>query len=260
MRILIIRRIGWLEWQKDKRLILYSILVLLLFSVIEFVLPLIRSKQNDLELIGRYVEQYTLSYPYLSRPELRIIIFADFKMTVLLISAALISPFLGIMDSICSEKDSRTIENLLVLPLTDAEIINGKMLTCLLAGILLSWLLWLVYFIFLLGYASLPVAFHLVNGSWLLLGLLLVPALALFMNLLGIIIAIRVQRGQTGYNLGFLLMFPFVLLLTMLGLGLYSLTVNDLLIAGGLFSVSDVALLILAYRNFNRERILLKYK
>jgi len=260
MSIKNIKQLAWLEWQEHRRRILGSIPVLLFFSVPGFLLPLISQRDIDSELIGRYLQQYQLLYSALSQSELQQIIMIDFRLTVMVLTAALISPFLGILDSIGSEKEGRTIENLLVLPLSDAEIISGKIVTCWLAGILLSWLLWFVYFLFMLLYSTPPAAFHLLSGSWLGLILLLVPAAGLLMNLLGIIIAVLVQKIQTGYNLGFLLVFPLALLLTMLGFGLYRLTFTNVLFVSVLFTLLDGLLFKVAYSTFNREKIMLRYK
>lgn len=260
MSIKNIKQLAWLEWLEHRRRILGSILVLLFFSVPGFLLPLISNREIDLNLIGRYLGQYQLLYPDLSPAGLQHIILVDFRLTVMVLTAALLSPFLGILDSIGSEKENRTIENLLVLPLADAEIISGKIATCWFAGILLSWFLWIVYFLFILMYSTPPVALHLLSGSWLILVLLLVPAAGLFMNLLGIIIAVQVRKVQTGYNLGFLVVFPLALLLTMFGFGLYKLTISNVLFASVLFILLDVILFKVAYNTFNRERIILRYK
>jgi ABC-type transport system involved in multi-copper enzyme maturation permease subunit len=260
MNIRNIRQLAWLEWLEHRRRILGSIPVLFLFSVPGFLLPLLSSREIDLELTGRYLGQYQSWYPALSQSGLLHLILVDFRLSVMILTAALISPFLGILDSIGGEKESRTIENLLVLPLTDAEIISGKTFTCWLAGILLSWFLWFIYFLFMVFYSSWPVAFHLLSGSWLVLALLLVPAAGLFMNLLGIIIAVQMRKVQTGYNLGFLLVFPLALLLTMLGFGLYRLTFTNVLFVSVLFALLDGLLFKVAYGTFNREKIMLRYK
>ncbi len=260
MNINNIKQLAWLEWREHQRRILGSILVLLLISVPGFLLPLISRREMDLQLIGQYLERYQILHPSSSTSGLLQIILVDFRLTVIILTAALISPFLGILDSISSEKEGRTIENLLVLPLSDAEIISGKIVTCLLAGILLSWFLWFVYFSFMLFYSTLPVAFHLLSITWLVLILLLVPAVALFMNLLGIIIAVQVQTAQAGYNLGFLVLFPLAVLLTMLGIGMYQFTATNLLFASGFFTLLDGILFKFAYQTFNREKIILKYK
>jgi ABC-2 type transport system permease protein len=260
MNIKNIIHLARLEWWEHKRRILGSIPVLLFISILGFVLSVIRASGSDWELVGRNIEAYRQLYPCLLPGELRPVILSDFKLTMIVLTAALVSPFLGILDSIGSEKERRTIESLLVMPLSDAEIITGKMVTCLLAGILLAWLLWMVHFIFLTFYSSSAVALHLLSPAWLILCFLLVPAVALFMNLIGIIIAVLVQKAQTGYNLGLVVLFPLAVILTMLGLGAWQLTVKNLVSGFILFVLLDTCLFNLAYKVFNREKIILKYK
>jgi len=255
-----LQTLAWLEWREHKRRILGSIPVLILISILGFGLSLIKLSGNDFELIARFRETYQQVYPLLFSSEQVMTILCDYRLSVVILTAALVSPFLGILDSISSEKERRTIEGLLVLPLTETDIIGGKMLTCFLAGILLSWLLWIFYIIFLTFYASFMVACHLLSSVWLVLCFLLVPMVALFMNLTGIIIAVRVQRAQTGYNLGLLILFPLVVILTLLGLGAFLITVKNLLIVSLLFILLNGFLFNISYKTFNREKIILKYK
>lgn len=255
-----IKNLARLEWQEHRRRILGSILFVLLISVAGFFLPLIDVRKTEVDLISMHLQQYSALYPTGTEVELRYLILIDFRLAVIVLAAALTSPFLGILDSIGREKESRTIENLLVLPLTDAEIISGKLLACMLAGILTGWFIWLVYFIFILIYAGSAVAFHLLSSSWLAILLLLVPSSALLMNLLGVIIAVQVRKVQTGYNLGFLILLPPALLLTMLSMGMVELTLDNLLPAAGLIILMDGLLFKIAYSIFNRERIILRYK
>jgi len=260
MKIKRIKQLAWLEFQENRRRILASIPVLILFSIIGFILPLIRTKESDLELILRLFEIYQISYPDLSSLALRHIILSDLSLPLILLTAALVSPFLGILDSITSEREKRTIENLLVLPVSEAEIITGKMITCVTAGIFLSWLLWIGHYIFLIIYSSAAVANHLVGFKWLVLGFLVVPVCALLMNLIGIILAVQVKKAQTGYNLGFIILFPLALMISMIGLGSVEWSVKNLFTGFVVLVISDVILFKIAYKTFNREKILLKYR
>lgn len=260
MKINRIKQLAWLEFHENRRRIWGSLPVLILFSIVGFILPLVQTKASDEQLILQLSKTYRLAYPYLSPLELKHIILSDLMLPLILLTAALVSPFLGILDSIVSEKEKRTIDNLFVLPVSDIEIITGKMIICTMVGILLSWFVWISHYFFLIFYSSFQVANHVMNFKWLVLNSQVIPACALFMNLTGIILAVQVRKAQTGYNLGFILLFPLALILSMIGLGTFQLSVKNLYIGFMILVLVDVVLFKIAYWAFNREKILLKYR
>jgi ABC-type Na+ efflux pump permease subunit len=260
MKIKGIKQLAWLEFHENRRRIWGSMPVLMLFSLTGFILPLVRTTAADDQLILRLSEIYRLTFSDLSPLELKHIILTDLRLPLILLTAAWVSPFLGVLDSIVSEKEKRTIENLFVLPLSDAEIISGKMIICTLVGMILSWLVWISHYFFLWIYSSFRVANHVLQLNWLVLNFQVLPACALCMNLIGIILAVQVRKAQTGYNLGMILFFPLAIILAMIGLGAWQLSLQNLYMGFSILAIGDIILFKIAFRVFDRERILLKYR
>jgi ABC-2 type transport system permease protein len=182
------------------------------------------------------------------------IVFAPFTLLVPLLVSSIISS-----DSFAGEKERKTIEGLLATPLSDSELLVGKILAALVPALVATWASAAIYSIVtdvidypLFGYAILP------NSVWLVILFGLTPAFALASIGLSVIISSRVNGSREAQQLTGLLVIPIVIL--MIGEISGLLTVGILGLVGLLGAVAflDYFVLQLGRKVFSRERLLSK--
>ncbi len=182
------------------------------------------------------------------------VIFAPFMLLVPLLVSSIISS-----DSFAGEKERKTIEGLLATPLSDTELLVGKILGALIPALAATWISGMIYMIVtdaldypLFGYLILP------NLFWIIILFGLAPTFALAAIGLSVIISSRVNGTREAQQLTGILVIPIIIL--MLGEISGVLTLGLAGLIGILFSVValDYIVLRLGLRLFNRERIISK--
>jgi ABC-2 type transport system permease protein len=162
--------------------------------------------------------------------------------------------------SMVGEKVQKSLEPLLATPMTDGEILLGKIISGLLipvaaiyAGSTLFMVLMDQFTRAKLGYLYYP--------NWLIGAILLaVPLVSLMAVELSVIISSRMNDVRTAQQLGTLLIVPFVGLFFLSDIGLFPLNDNNLLILAGVLVIVDVILFFASRATFQREQILTKWK
>jgi ABC-2 type transport system permease protein len=182
------------------------------------------------------------------------VIFAPFALLVPLLVSSIISS-----DSFAGEKERKTIEGLLATPLSDTELLVGKILGALLPALVATWGSATVYTIVtdtfdypLFGYPILP------NLLWIVILLGLAPAFAIAAIGLSVIISSRVNGSREAQQLTGILVIPIIILMLGEISGVVTLGVLGLVaILGGVVAL-DYAILRVGLRLFSRERIIAK--
>jgi ABC-2 type transport system permease protein len=182
------------------------------------------------------------------------IFFAPFTLLVPLIVSSIISA-----DSFAGEKERKTVEALLATPLTDMELLFGKILASFVPAILVTFLSFAVYAAItdyvdypMFGYAILP------NFLWILILIGLAPAFAIAATGLTVIVSTRVSGTREAQQLTGLLVIPIIILLFGQTTGIVLLGVDSLLVLLVIMAVADYLILRIGVRLFNRERIVSK--
>lgn len=163
-------------------------------------------------------------------------------------------------DSFAGEKDRKTIEALLATPLTDSELLLGKILVSFIPSMLVTILAFIVYsgvvdvaaFTLFSGRILLP------NLLWLALIFCVTPAVSLAGIGISVIVSVKVKGFREAQQLSALLVLPIMLLIfsELGGLIMFGPTMLALLIAG--FVVMDLIVFRLGVSIFKREDILAK--
>jgi len=211
------------------------------------------------DIISTLIPLYQKSFPLLPGEKLSLIIYTDIFFPVFILIPAITSPFLGVLESVIIEKENRTLEGLLSLPLSDKEILFGKMSSSIIAGICITWLLFLIHMVFFAVYLPNILFFHLLSAKWIFLVLILCPVISYIVNSMGIILAIWLKKLNTAGNLGIIILCPFFFFVFLISFGKINLNVMSIIIMSTIGFIIGSGLFFIAIRLFNREKLLLRY-
>ena len=180
--------------------------------------------------------------------------FAPFTMLVPLIVASIISS-----DSFAGEKERKTIEALLATPISDSEMLFGKILASFIPTMVSTAMAFLAYAAItdyidypLFGHAILP------NFMWMLIILGLAPTFAIAATGLTVIISVRVSGTREAQQLSGLLVIPIIGVMFLQTSGVMVLGTTSLLALIVVMCVVDYLIMRVGLRLFNRERLITK--
>jgi ABC-2 type transport system permease protein len=162
--------------------------------------------------------------------------------------------------SLVGEKVQKSLEPMLATPMTDGEILLGKIISGLLVPIAAIYI-GSVIFMALMDYATHSFLGYLYYPNWQIGAILLAAPLASLLSVeLDVIISSRMNDVRTAQQLGSLLILPFVGLYLASEIGLFQLSDTNLVIIAGALVIFDVVLFFVSKATFQREEILTKWR
>ena len=168
--------------------------------------------------------------------------------------------FLPIMlasQSIGGERERRTLEPLLAAPVSTASIILGKSLAALLPALAITWI---SAALFCLGIDAVAGQRVLPDAAWIFGVLVLTPLFALFGNAAAVVVSSRVLDSRAAQNLAATTVLPLLALLVVQLAGRIALGPRFYLGLAAGVAAADLALIALAVRLFDRERLLTRWR
>jgi ABC-type Na+ efflux pump permease subunit len=166
-------------------------------------------------------------------------------------------PILLAAQSIGGERERRTLEPLLATPVSTLSIILGKSIAALIPALVITWI---AAAAFCLGIDAICGAWLLPDQSWLFGTLLLTPLLALFGNGAAVLVSARVLDPRAAQNLAATTVLPLLGLLVMQLAGRIALGPRFYFGLAAAVALMDVAMIALAVRTFDRERLLTRWR
>jgi len=180
--------------------------------------------------------------------------FSPFFLIIPVMSSSVIAA-----DSFAGEKERNTLEALLATPITDSELLLGKILVSFIPGMgvtIIGFTLYVltvnVLTVEIFGQYIMPTV------PWLVLIFVLSPAIALLGVGTTVIISARVKGFRDAQQLSALLVIPVIGLLIGQGSGYLMLGSNAMIILALFIGVIDVVVFRFGLRLFQRENILSK--
>lgn len=160
-------------------------------------------------------------------------------------------------DSFAGEKERKTLEALLYAPTTDRELYLAKIIGPWVAGIAIGWLGYLAFVLMLTATTlSFMGDIFIVDATWLLLILWVVPAAAGLGLGAMVLVSSRVSTFQEAYQLGGMVVLPVILLLFgQLG-GVVYFSPLVVLIVGAVLWVFTLALIGYGAGSFKRGELI----
>ncbi len=181
--------------------------------------------------------------------------FAPFFLIIPLMASSVIAS-----DSFAGEKERKTIEALLATPLSDSELLLGKILVSFIPSMLVTVLSFLIYtsMVDVLTYTLFNGQLWLPNLMWLMLIFGLAPTIALASIGLTVIISARVKGFREAQQISAVLVVPILALV--FGQAMGAMIFGPLVIAAliGLLAIIDLLVFKIGVKQFRREEILAK--
>jgi ABC-type Na+ efflux pump permease subunit len=216
------------------------------------------SESGDLEVA---IEMYKKEPSMQSlEPEAAIQAYVFQYFLVMLVLGPITSAMSVAASSVISEKQARTLEPLLVTPITTFELLGGKLLGALLPALALTVLSLVLYLGVVATVAEPGVAAVLLAPRTLGLALLVGPLAAMVALLLAICVSSRVNDARTAQQFGVFVILPIPALLLGQIFGGIELTVLVILWIALALLIVNGGLMWVAIRLFARETILTRWK
>jgi ABC-2 type transport system permease protein len=159
-------------------------------------------------------------------------------------------------NSFAGEKERRTLEGLLYTPVSDSELVVGKIAAAFVPTIVFTWGCFAVYTA-IVALFGIPIAGRLFfpTANWWALMVLLVPAVSLLVISIVVLVSAKARGFQEANAIGGSVILPVIGLVAAQASGLMVLSAG--LIAGTalVFALADAALLYLIVRVFRRSRV-----
>jgi len=179
--------------------------------------------------------------------------FAPFFLIIPLMASSVIAS-----DSFAGEKERKTIEALLATPLSDSELLLGKMLVSFVLSMIVTWVSFTVYSIIIDLFSSPLFGGRLLlpNLVWILLIFGVAPTIALAGIGLTVMISARVKGFREAQQISAILLIPILMLVLgqVSGAIVFGPIVVSVLI--GVFVVVDLLVFYFAVKIFKREELL----
>lgn len=161
--------------------------------------------------------------------------------------------------SFVGEKERRTLEGLLYTPVTNQELVLGKVLAAFVPAVAITWGSFVIYAIIanalgnpVVGRAFFP------NPTWIILVALLVPAIAFLAITLIVAVSGRSTTVQGAQGVSVLVLLPVLALVVGQATGLMLFDAPVALIAVVAIAAIDVAVFLAVAKTFQRERLITK--
>jgi len=160
-------------------------------------------------------------------------------------------------DSFAGEKERKTLEALLYIPITDLELYGAKLLSAWLPATFVA-LTGFVLYSLMANLAAWPVMGRVFfpNTMWLLLALWVAPAAAGLGLGAMVLVSSRSQGFQDAYQIGSVVVIPLALLMVGQFTGMMYFSAELVALLGLAFWVIDAALLWLGVRTFQRGELI----
>jgi ABC-type transport system involved in multi-copper enzyme maturation permease subunit len=192
--------------------------------------------------------------------QMLVFIFAEYFFAPFFLIIPIMASSVLASDSFAGEKDRKTIEAILATPLTDGELLLGKVLVSFIPSMLVTFLAFIIYssVIDLSTFTLFNNTFLLPNLNWIVLILGVTPAVALSGIGITVIVSLKVKGFREAQQLSALLVLPVLgLIFAQIGGALvFGPLMLGLLIFG--FVTLDIIVFYLGIRLFRREEILTK--
>lgn len=159
-------------------------------------------------------------------------------------------------NSFAGEKERRTLEGLLYTPISDLELVVGKIAASFLPAMAFTGLCFVLYgaVVNLLGLPIVGSVFF-PTPNWWALVLLLVPSVSAFVISLVVLISIKARGFQEANAIGGSVVLPIIGVVAAQASGIMVMSAGIVTAAAGVFALLDVGLLSLIVGSFGRSRI-----
>lgn len=254
----------WLELRNDKSVLAPLLILPLMFSVI---LPLLlifggvrNSLVNNVGGISAFLSNVrtdlipnNISQENMGIYALLIYFFIPlFLLIPIMISTVLAS------SSFVGEKEKRTIEGLLYTPLTDSELLLGKLIAVFVPSMILTWGSVVIYGVILNGFGyKIFETMIFPTVDWLIIMLVIGPLITFFSSMLVLLVSQKAKSSKSAQSVAMVLLLPLIGIMVSQASGFIFFGPIMELVLALILIVLDVITFKIVAKKFLREKIVL---
>ncbi|MFX1256080.1 MAG: ABC transporter permease subunit [Promethearchaeota archaeon] len=255
-KIYLVIRKDWLEIRKSAQTSLSLVLVPLIFGIIVPIV-LFLLFPDGIELFATFfsILPFQPQLPSYIDEAQKGIVFLVALLNLFFLILPLMLPASIAVDSIAGEKERKTLESLLLTPMTDLEILLGKILMPIFPATIIMWITAVPY-ILIVDFFTFPKIGGLLlpDLSFLMMIFLLAPAISFFNIVIMVIISAKIGNTRDAQYVAGFLFLPVMGFL--IGQILFALFSPFLILLGiFIFLIIDYGVLRVALRLFDRENL-----
>ena len=249
---------------KSKNILLSMFFLPLSFAIIfpplMVGIPIMRGEieiSANIQFVVDIIPPLTDNWNILDAEQRYLIVLSFFPVIFLLMMPAILPSILA-SESVAGEKERNTLESLLATPLTDSEILLGKILSSAIPSILVVWLSSIPYVLLIDYFVYEKLGFFLLPDLRFLLLLGIVAPLLVFASVTAMVwLSTRVKAARDAQQLSILIVLP---LLTIVIVEIIGFMFSWLFLFIGILALAFIDLIAyyLVKRSFNREFLLSK--
>ena len=246
--------------RRSKAVVLPMLIVPVLLMVVLPLLIGLAAVNQDGPNISRLLEDLPsgLAGPIRSRPpeEHLVVLVLGFLLSPLFLIVPLMVSSVLAADAFAGEKERRTLETLLHLPIRDRDLFMAKVLGAVVPAIVISWL-GFVAFALVANTVAWPVMHRIFvpNTLWLVMIFWVAPAVAVLGMGVMVRVSARAKSTQEANQLGGAVILPLIFLAVGQSTGLLLLSLPFALLVGAIVWVMALALTARGARRFTRNEL-----
>jgi ABC-type Na+ efflux pump permease subunit len=255
------------EFLKSKYVLSVIILMPLLFAILfpfTSVLPIAKMNPADFgeESYGQFVN--TLFNKVIDNwesltPHTQTLVVLSYGMFIAVLMLPIIIPAVTASETVVGEKERKTMEAILASPMSESEIVFGKIISSFLPSVIGTIVAAVAYMIFIdimlfpyLGFILFPDLLSMVFVF------IISPLISIISVELMIMISTRVTSVRDAYQIGSLVVLPLIMLIVLEMFGLLLNSIATLLGSIAVLIIIIVGLFKIAAKIFDRERAMVK--
>ncbi len=269
-KAMLVFRKDFLEITRNKEVLLPMLILPLIFALVLPAISILAPDSvntggnndavmsNMIKQLPQNVQQEISKYTPLQQTQYIMVVyfFAPFFLIIPIMSSSVIAS-----DSFAGEKERNTIEALLATPLTDSELLFGKILVSFIPGMGVTLLGFILYTVTvdILSYQSFG-GLIMPTVTWLVMILILSPIISLLGIAVAVVVSSRVKGFREAQQLSAMLIIPILLLLFGQAAGFIMLGSLVVLELSAVFGVLALIVFRIGLGVFQRENILSQSK
>jgi ABC-type Na+ efflux pump permease subunit len=256
-----------IEFSKSKYVLSVIILMPLLFALLfpfTSVLPIAKLDPSEFgeESIGGFVS--TLFDKVIENwdtlhPQTQTLILLSYAMFIAVLLLPIIIPAVTASETVVGEKERKTMEAILASPMSESEIVIGKIISSFLPSVIGTLVASITYMLFIdillypyLGFILFPDLLSMVFV------LVISPLISIISVELMIMVSTRVTSVRDAYQIGSLVVLPLIMLIVVEMFGLLMNSIATLIGSIAILIIVIVGLFKIATSIFDRERAIVK--
>jgi len=245
----------WIELGRNRQVLLPIVLLPTVFALFLPVTLIAVSRQPaalaDLDFLHSYLE--ALPRDVAADPTRALV---EYFMAPMFLMIPVVVATVLATAAFVGEKERDTLEGLLFTPLTDRELVVGKILVSWVPAVLVTWLSTALYALVVAAMVQpWEDGWRFPNGTWLALVLVLAPLVSFFAIGCIVLISHRATTLQGAQAVSGLLVLPVILLIVSQAAGELAFDHRVVVAVGALAALGDVLVFHLAVRRFDRDRV-----